>query len=1105
MAKLDKNFIFDTGSFAASVLKKEKKQRADEKARQTTEMRRTAALSSDPFKETTESKNGKIFYQRKPVGPGQSSLKKSMNAYASGKERIGSKKPKNGRAHSADPSSRGIKAQFALEGSKTFQETSFMDVLQQSIRDRTSGGSSNPLSSTLPNIPRTQSAKMSRSMTQGNLPKTQMASTSSTTRLPLMSSQKMSSTMSSTKRRTRRGKISKENQDKLNNNPLQATIRESQNIAQRIHLRNGGTKASMVRFGAAEHNANIYCHCAACMQDPSKLYGTERKMNMRVNEEKFVQLQGPTGWTHSDLRTKYRDEEERELVYERAIQAREDADRALRESGIVVPVVQMERHPIYVHVDFNVRSMNAESRFTAAKRNKKIEFCLDVETIWNACRAPGGVASSKGVGRRRKSLVIKGLSKRRPVFALQEGNSQVQSVDYSRAIENQIDMSKAVKESTETEDLVFTNGPWKKGPLLFGSTYVLNGLSVEMHLFDAPLDDVDDNDQSSNNSDKLNNNKSAFDTMEPTTPSIINNTNSLLKNLSISPPPQSSSTTIKTSNSSQSSEAYKAKILAKSRAKKAQLEKQQQLRKTGGSLFQASSVSDDSYTSMESDSDSDAESTDKPNSDPSSTDQESIKSHRNHCVFSVFDPSREILFELGIPVVKLQKVVNARRTELMKSDPDTAAKLEQRSQMRRKSLMGNRLSVAEQRRVASIVGDVRKGGLDATRTESMELLKSLTIIAPKGKSPEDAPKQCNLRFDNIVGPTGTYVPMEERQHTSQKQLPKTQLIQLGDRMDQLDKVPGSSIFGRALITAGDFVKDEERSSTCSVLVTLSAILDIPFTTDIELVDERGNVVPENEKHKTLSGEVSHLLTQFVPDVLISEIDDRIAKAILYGNQFEEDEIDADIDLNVDGHRRNLVRGISKKFGNFPDGFRLFNQCYQLVPDFSLDPDSFGVRIQGVTLPSPMVWPERYTWHSDDIASAIHLFPAEMFSYILRARLDSAIPNDPGLYTFYMRYYEVLKFERTKMSDIKKKIEDERKRAEEQAEADRIEAATRAEADERRRRDMQKEQLRAQERLKNRRRAVALQGKGPGLGSRDEDWDGRKKSARLEAKDGIWER
>jgi hypothetical protein len=169
-------------------------------------------------------------------------------------------------------------------------------------------------------------------------------------------------------------------------------------------------------------------------------------------------------------------------------------------------------------------------------------------------------------------------------------------------------------------------------------------------------------------------------------------------------------------------------------------------------------------------------------------------------------------------------------------------------------------------------------------------------------------------------------------------------------------------------------------------------LDIPIIIGPDPLIDNNPENPELEQEEGLDGKIPLSMAEHCPRTVTSPLDLRVASTLIVGNAYADDEADASADP-AGGHRR-LLKG-SKNWDDAPDGFRVMDRCLQMYPQDQIDPIKFGVNVRAAIPNSTGVWPQRYSWHSEDLCAAVHVFSPEVMLYILHAQEEWFKPNDPG--------------------------------------------------------------------------------------------------------------
>jgi hypothetical protein len=92
--------------------------------------------------------------------------------------------------------------------------------------------------------------------------------------------------------------------------------------------------------------------------------------------------QGPIDWSSEGLRAKYRGEEQREHAWQVFQDAKAYSATSFDESGFVLPMVEMDRHPVYVLYYKLLERINEHSRIRTRNRLKMKRFVMDVQEVW---------------------------------------------------------------------------------------------------------------------------------------------------------------------------------------------------------------------------------------------------------------------------------------------------------------------------------------------------------------------------------------------------------------------------------------------------------------------------------------------------------------------------------------------------------------------------------------------------------------------------------------------------------------------------------------------------------------------------------------------------
>lgn len=198
--------------------------------------------------------------------------------------------------------------------------------------------------------------------------------------------------------------------------------------------------------------------CHACWSQPHKRTAAEAGLRgLAAEVGAALEAQGPTSWSSDDIRDKFRDEDNRNRAWAETQAAMEEAAILEREEGIIVPVVAVDKHPVWKGVELQIKEENSASLRRARHRNAMKVFSYDVRAVWLSGDLPldapmrWRALASQG-GRRKSSRGTDAaddiaaaqmaeyppdrasLPGRRDVAALQAGHHQIQSVSFARSL-----------------------------------------------------------------------------------------------------------------------------------------------------------------------------------------------------------------------------------------------------------------------------------------------------------------------------------------------------------------------------------------------------------------------------------------------------------------------------------------------------------------------------------------------------------------------------------------------------------------------------------------------------------------------------------------------
>lgn len=154
-----------------------------------------------------------------------------------------------------------------------------------------------------------------------------------------------------------------------------------------------------------------------------------------------AEAQGPIDWTHMGIKLKYRGEKQREDAWELWKSSIGNAKRLLEDFNEILPVVKVERHPLYSMYFKRVAEENYESNNRTKSRLLMKKFILDVQELWLANlqhlreHQPGKMTTIKDEDEDEAENYMRGsgLDNRRDVKEIAGMQHQVQSVSQKRA------------------------------------------------------------------------------------------------------------------------------------------------------------------------------------------------------------------------------------------------------------------------------------------------------------------------------------------------------------------------------------------------------------------------------------------------------------------------------------------------------------------------------------------------------------------------------------------------------------------------------------------------------------------------------------------------
>lgn len=163
-------------------------------------------------------------------------------------------------------------------------------------------------------------------------------------------------------------------------------------------------------------------------------YGSTGNSKNRINEG-----QGPIDWTHIGIKTKYRGEVERENAWNEWLKNQTIAKKLLQDMTIL-PVVKIERHPLYQWFFNRIREENSAADSRTKSRLLMKRFVFDVQEIWLSNLEH--LQEHKPNNGTENVITENGLIDRRDSKSIVELQHQIQSVSQKRVFSNAYHTSK---------------------------------------------------------------------------------------------------------------------------------------------------------------------------------------------------------------------------------------------------------------------------------------------------------------------------------------------------------------------------------------------------------------------------------------------------------------------------------------------------------------------------------------------------------------------------------------------------------------------------------------------------------------------------------------
>lgn len=160
---------------------------------------------------------------------------------------------------------------------------------------------------------------------------------------------------------------------------------------------------------------------------------------------KFIEAQGPIDWSSNSLRVKYRGEAERESAWSESLANARKSMQVFGNQRLVVPVVVVERHPVFLLYHKRLEEENRDVRHSIANRQQMKRFVCDVQEVWLSNLghlAEHSIGAIGAMGSKAQQLPSptqhtssRSLRNRRDKTAILAMDSQIQSVSYKRAMQ----------------------------------------------------------------------------------------------------------------------------------------------------------------------------------------------------------------------------------------------------------------------------------------------------------------------------------------------------------------------------------------------------------------------------------------------------------------------------------------------------------------------------------------------------------------------------------------------------------------------------------------------------------------------------------------------
>lgn len=156
--------------------------------------------------------------------------------------------------------------------------------------------------------------------------------------------------------------------------------------------------------------------------------------------------QGPIDWSHMGIKLKYRGEKQREDAYQLYLSTKTESLLALEKNQEVIPIVKVDRHPVYTWYYERLAAENNASNTRTKSRLLMKRFVFDVQELWlsnlehlkehQAKNMLKNVSETQSGGEAESDEDFnrgEGIANRRDVKEILNLQHQVQSVSQKRA------------------------------------------------------------------------------------------------------------------------------------------------------------------------------------------------------------------------------------------------------------------------------------------------------------------------------------------------------------------------------------------------------------------------------------------------------------------------------------------------------------------------------------------------------------------------------------------------------------------------------------------------------------------------------------------------